>query len=63
MSADSEPIRIIQLLLGSEVSNYLESGERLHLVTYLQKTQSGSLDEKELEIIQKIFRKYKKYLS
>ncbi|TBR25223.1 MAG: hypothetical protein EPO63_02340 [Candidatus Nitrosotenuis sp.] len=63
MSADSEPIRIIRLLLGSEVSNYLESGERLHLVTYLQKTQSESLDEKELEIIQRIFRKYKKYLS
>ncbi|MBI5378073.1 MAG: hypothetical protein HZA82_05560 [Thaumarchaeota archaeon] len=63
MSADSEPIRIIQLLLGSEVNNYLESGERLHLNTYLQKTQSESLDEKELEIIQKIFRKYKKHLS
>jgi len=63
MNADSEPIRIIQLLLGSEVSNYLESGERLYLNTCLQKIQSNSLDEKELEIIQKIFQKYKKYLS
>lgn len=63
MSADSDPIRAIQLLLGSEVSNYLESSERLHLNTYLQKMQSGPLDGRELEIIQKIFRKYKKYLS
>ncbi|TBR12243.1 MAG: hypothetical protein EPO62_00315 [Candidatus Nitrosotenuis sp.] len=62
MSADSEPVRIIRLLLDSEVSNYLESGERMHLNTYLQKMQSGSLDGKELEIIQKIFQKYKKYL-
>ncbi|HEY8110218.1 MAG: hypothetical protein ACHQW9_01510 [Nitrososphaerales archaeon] len=64
MSADSDPIRTIRLLLDSEVSNYLESGERLHLNTYLQKTQSNnSLDDKELEIIQRIFRKYRKYLS
>ncbi len=64
MSSDSESIRMIHLLLGSEVSNYLESSERLHLSTYLQKTQSNNLlDDKELEIIQRIFLKYKKYLS
>lgn len=62
MSADSEPIQTIRLLLGSEVSNYLESGERMHLNTYLQKIQSGQLDGKELEILGKIFRKYKRYL-
>ncbi len=63
MSADSDPIRTIRLLLDSDVSNYLESGERLHLNAYLQKTQSNnSLDGKELEIIQQIFRKYRKYL-
>lgn len=62
MSADSDPIRTIRLLLGSEVSNYLESGERMHLNTYLQKIQSGPLDGKELEILEKIFRKYKRYL-
>lgn len=63
MSADPEPIGMIRLLLGSEVGNYLESSERLHLSTYLQKAQSNSLDDKELEIIRKIFRKYEKYLS
>lgn len=63
MSTDQDPLRMIHLLLGSEVSNYLESSERLHLNTYLQKTQSGnSLDDKELEVIRRIFRKYKKYL-
>ena len=63
MSTDPDPIRMIHLLLGSEVSNYLESSERLNLNTCLQKTQSSnSLDDKELEVIQWIFRKYKKYL-
>jgi hypothetical protein len=63
MSADSDPVRMIRLLLDSEVINYLESGERLHLSTYLQKIQSNyTPDGKELETIQKIFRKYKKYL-
>jgi hypothetical protein len=64
MSAEHDPVRTIRLLLDSDVSNYLESGERLRLNTYLQKNQSNnSLDDKELEIIQKIFRKYRKYLS
>lgn len=63
MDADSDPIITIRRILDSEVGNYLESGERLHLVTYLQKTQSNnSLDDKEMEIMQKIFRKYRKYL-
>lgn len=63
MDADSDPITAIRRILDSEVGNYLESGERLHLVTYLQKTQSNnSLDDKEMEIMQKIFRKYRKYL-
>lgn len=62
MGADAEPTRMIRALLDSEVVNYLESSERLHLSTYLQKTQYGSLDERELEILSRIFRKYKKYL-
>lgn len=63
MDTDPDPITTIRRLLDSEVSNYLESGERLHLVTYLQKTQSNnSLDDKEIETIQKIFKKYRKYL-
>lgn len=64
MSAESDPIRTIQMLLDSDVINYLESGERLNLNTYLQKVQSNdSLDEKEIETMQKIFRKYRKYLA
>lgn len=64
MSEDSDPIETIQLLLDSEVSNYLESGERLCLNTSLQKIQSNnSLNDKEVEMIQQIFKKYKKYLS
>jgi hypothetical protein len=64
MSTDSDPTRTIQSLLDSEVSNYLESGERLHLNTYLQKIHSNNpLDDKELEIIRQIFRKYRKYLN
>ena len=64
MSAESDPIRMVRLLLDSEVINYLESGERLNLNTYLQKIQSSdSLDEKEIETMQKIFKKYRKYLA
>jgi hypothetical protein len=60
MSSDSDPIKMIHLLLGSEVSNYLESGERLHLNTYLQKAQlNNPLNDKELETMQRIFRKYR----
>lgn len=62
MSAEQGPARMIQMLLGSEVGNYLESGERMHLNTYLQKMQSDPLDDKELEILSRIFRKYSKYL-
>ena len=59
-----EPVRMIRLLLDSDVSNYLESGERLYLNTCLQKSQSGKmLDSKELESVHAIFRKYKRYLS
>jgi len=64
MSADSEAARIIRLLLGSDVTNYLESGERLHLGTCLQKMQSNDpLDDKELETVRRIFQKYEKYLD
>jgi len=64
MSTDSEAAKIIRLLLGSEVTNYLESGERLHLSTCLQKMQSNnSLDDKERETVRRIFQKYQKYLD
>ncbi|WKT57518.1 hypothetical protein QVH35_09130 [Candidatus Nitrosotenuis chungbukensis] len=63
MSEDLDPIRMIRLLLDSDVINYLESSERLYLSTYLQKTQSNNLpNSKESETVQRIFRKYRKYL-
>ncbi|QLH08938.1 hypothetical protein [Candidatus Nitrosotenuis sp. DW1] len=63
MSEDSDPIRMIRWLLDSDVSNYLESSERLHLSTYLQKTHSNdSPNSKESETVRRIFRKYRKYL-
>ncbi|HSA98821.1 MAG TPA: hypothetical protein VLF17_07055 [Candidatus Nitrosotenuis sp.] len=64
MSVDSEAVRIIRLLLGSEAANYLESGERLHLNTCLQKAQlNGALDDKELETVRRVFQKYQRYLG
>lgn len=59
-----EPIKIIESLLGSDVINYLESSERLYLNTVSQKIQLGNLlDIKELEKLEMIFKKYKKYLD
>ena len=62
MSADSDPAGMIRALLGSEAVNYLESAERLHLGTYLEKIKTDPLDHKETEILNRIFRKYRKYL-
>ena len=64
MDDRQDPLATIRMLLDSEVCNYLESSERLQLGTCLQKSQSGqTLDDKELESIRAIFRKYRKYLS
>jgi len=57
----------IQLLQGSNAKDYFESKERLFLGTVLLKLQNNPLDElnlsdKEKNMLQMIFDKYKKYL-
>jgi len=57
----------IQLLQGSQAKNYFESKERLFLGTILIKLQKDTsnklnLSVKEKEMLEHIFKKYKKYL-
>ncbi|MGQ0790854.1 MAG: hypothetical protein ACT4NJ_01350 [Nitrosopumilaceae archaeon] len=57
----------IQLLQGSQAKNYFESMERLFLGTILIKLQKDPSNEvnltvQEKDIIEHIFKKYKKYL-
>ena len=60
-------IIIIQLLQGSQAKNYFESKERLFLGTILIKLQKDTsnklnLSVQEKEMLEHIFKKYKKYL-
>ena len=60
-------IIIIQLLQGSQAKNYFESMERLFLGTILIKLQKDPSNElnltvQEKDMIEHIFKKYKKYL-
>ncbi|MEX0640300.1 MAG: hypothetical protein WD018_07150 [Nitrosopumilaceae archaeon] len=57
----------IQLLQGSQAKNYFESKERLFLRTTLIKLQKDASNElnltvQEKDMIEYIFKKYKKYL-
>ena len=57
----------IQLLQGSRAKNYFESKERLFLVTTLIKLQKDTSNElnltvQEKDMIEYIFKKYKKHL-
>jgi len=57
----------IQLLQGSQAKNYFESKERLFLGTILIKLQKDTsnklnLSVQEKEMLEHIFKKYKKYL-
>jgi len=57
----------IQLLQGSQAKNYFESKERLFLGTILIKLQKDPSNElnltvQEKDMIEHIFKKYKKYL-
>ena len=49
----------IQQLLNSEVVNYLETSERLIIKNMLEK---NTLSQIEYEHLEKIFRKYGKYI-
>lgn len=57
----------IQLLQGSQAKNYFESKERLFLGTILIKLQKDTSNElnltvQEKDMIEYIYKKYKKYL-
>jgi len=57
----------IQLFQGSKAKDYFESKERLFLGTILTKLQNATSDdlnlsEEEKNMIEKIFKKYEKFL-
>ena len=57
----------IQLLQGSQAKNYFESKERLFLETILIKLQKDTSNElnltvQEKDMIEYIYKKYKKYI-
>ncbi len=57
----------IQLFQGSKAKDYFESKERLFLGTILRKLQNATSDdlnlsEEEKNMIEKIFKKYEKFL-
>ena len=60
-----EIIKNLELILESEVTNYLESSERLFLMNVLQKLESQNyeLSENEQILVNKIIKKYNKFLS
>jgi hypothetical protein len=61
---NSEIIKSLELILESEVINYLESSERLFLMNTLQKleTTNYELSENEQILSNKIIKKYNKFL-
>ena len=60
-----EIIKNLELILESEAINYLESSERLFLMNVLQKLESQNyeLSENEQILVNKIIKKYNKFLS
>ena len=50
----------IQRLINSQATNYLETSERLIIKNILEK---NTISQIELENLEKIFRKYEKYLK
>ena len=60
-----EIIKNLGLILESEVTNYLESSERLFLMNILQKleTKNYELSENEQILSNKIIKKYNKFLG
>jgi len=60
-----EIIKNLELILKSEATNYLESSERLFLMNVLQKLefQNYELPEHEQILVNKIIKKYNKFLS
>ena len=62
---NTEIIKNLELILESEATNYLESSERLFLMNVLQKLefQNYELPEHEQILVNKIIKKYNKFLS
>ena len=62
---NTEIIKNLGLILESEVTNYLESSERLFLMNILQKleTKNYELSENEQILSNKIIKKYNKFLG
>ena len=62
---NTEIIKNLGLILESEAINYLESSERLFLMNVLQKLESQNyeLSENEQILVNKIIKKYNKFLS
>ena len=62
---NTETIKNLGLILESEATNYLESSERLFLMNVLQKLESQNyeLSENEQILVNKIIKKYNKFLS
>ena len=57
----------IKILQSSDAKNYFETKERLFLQNMLtdlekEKTNEFTFNEKQIEMIEKIFEKYKKFL-
>ena len=57
----------IKMLQNSDAKNYFETKERLFLQNMLtdlekEKTDEFTLNDNQIEMIQKIFEKYKKFL-
>lgn len=63
MSLDSVKIKI-HVLVNSDAKNYLESQERLFLSSLLKNLEKEyEMNEKEIQHFQKIYDKYRKYVS
>ena len=62
---NTEIIKNLGLILESEAVNYLESSERLFLMNILQKLDSKTyeLSENEQILLNKITKKYNKFLN
>jgi|TARA_B110000014_G_scaffold88953_1_gene61142 hypothetical protein len=62
---DENIIRNLERILDSDAKNYLESYERLLLMNILKKlkTKSFELSIRELDSVNKIIKKYSKFLN
>ncbi len=63
---EDDPSRIIKALQQKEISNYLESTERLFLDTVIKNKQLRSknkITEREAQELIRLFKKYKRFIK